>query len=64
MDAGCERFGFASDVTRTWPLGGRFTGPQRAVYEAVSEVHHKCLAAIQPGWKRWCVYFGGCVSVV
>jgi hypothetical protein len=25
--------GYASDVTRTWPVSGRFTGPQRDVYE-------------------------------
>lgn len=57
MDAGCERFGFASDVTRTWPIGGRFTAPQRAVYDAVAEVHTKCLAAIEPGaW--WCTHCG------
>ena len=33
MDAGCDFFGYASDVTRTWPIGGKFTDPQREVYE-------------------------------
>ena len=35
VDAGCEYGYMASDVTRTWPVGGRFTPPQRALYEAV-----------------------------
>ena len=33
MDAGCELGGYASDVTRTWPVGGRITSAQRDVYE-------------------------------
>ena len=39
MDAGCERHGYASDVTRTWPVSGRFTPEQRAVYEVVLQIH-------------------------
>lgn len=35
---GCEYFGYNSDITRTWPLNGRFTGPQVALYEAVLDV--------------------------
>ena len=31
MDAGCDFHGYVSDVTRTWPIGGRFTPPQREV---------------------------------
>jgi len=34
IDAGCELEGYASDVTRTYPVGGRFSGPARALYEA------------------------------
>jgi Xaa-Pro aminopeptidase len=49
MDAGCELHGYASDVTRTWPVSGRFTGPQRDVYELVLEVHQACLQAARPG---------------
>jgi len=49
MDAGCEFHGFCSDVTRTWPIGGRFTIPQRAVYEVVLEAHRQCVAAARPG---------------
>lgn len=39
MDAGCELHGYVSDVTRTWPVNGRFTPAQRDVYEAVLETH-------------------------
>src|SRR4030095_455466 len=35
IDAGCELEGYASDVTRTYPVGGRFAGPARAIYEGV-----------------------------
>ncbi len=49
MDAGCERYGFASDISRTWPIGGHFSPPQRTVYSAVAHVHQQCLAAIKPG---------------
>lgn len=38
MDAGCELWGYASDVTRTWPVGGRYSGAQREVYQRVLEV--------------------------
>lgn len=39
MDAGCERHGYASDVTRCWPVNGRFSPEQAAVYQIVQEVH-------------------------
>ncbi|CAJ0649142.1 3670_t:CDS:2, partial [Entrophospora sp. SA101] len=35
MDAGGEYYGYASDITRTWPVNGRFTQPQKELYEAV-----------------------------
>ena len=35
MDAGCEFRGYAADITRTIPVSGRFSGPQKAVYEIV-----------------------------
>ncbi|MEW5312326.1 MAG: hypothetical protein WDW38_003968 [Sanguina aurantia] len=39
MDAGCEHGGYVSDVSRTWPVSGKFTGPQREVYNIVLETH-------------------------
>jgi len=35
IDAGCELDGYASDITRTFPANGRFTGPQRTLYDIV-----------------------------
>jgi Xaa-Pro aminopeptidase len=49
IDAGCEYASYASDITRTFPVSGRFTGPQRDVYDLVLEAQLKCIAAVQPG---------------
>lgn len=49
MDAGCEYYGYCSDVTRTWPVGGRFTGPMKDVYEAVHEAHQHLVQQCTPG---------------
>jgi len=49
IDAGCEYRGYASDITRTFPVGGRFTAAQRDVYEIVLAAQTACLAAIRPG---------------
>jgi Xaa-Pro aminopeptidase len=49
IDAGCELEGYASDVTRTWPIGGEFSGPGRAVYEVVLAAQQASLGACAPG---------------
>jgi Xaa-Pro aminopeptidase len=49
IDAGCEYQGYASDITRTFPVGGRFSGAQKAVYELVLAAQLACIEAIQPG---------------
>lgn len=49
IDAGCELDGYASDITRTFPVGGRFSGPQRAIYELVLAAQAAAKAAIRPG---------------
>ncbi|XP_046700006.1 xaa-Pro aminopeptidase 3 [Silurus meridionalis] len=49
LDGGCEYFGYVSDVTRTWPVSGRFSEAQRCVYEAVLEVQLACLELCVPG---------------
>ena len=33
IDAGCEVDSYASDITRTFPVNGRYSGPQRALYD-------------------------------
>jgi len=49
IDAGCELDGYASDITRTFPVNGRFTPPQRALYELVLAAQDAAFAAIAPG---------------
>jgi len=49
IDAGCELEGYASDVTRTYPIGGRFSGPGRAIYEVVLAAQQAGLEACRPG---------------
>lgn len=52
VDAGCEFDCYASDVTRTYPVGGRFSREQRAIYEIVLDAHSAALEAIAPG-RHW-----------
>jgi Xaa-Pro aminopeptidase len=49
IDAGCEVDGFTADVTRTFPVGGRFSEAQRRVYDAVLESQLMAIAATRPG---------------
>jgi Xaa-Pro aminopeptidase len=49
IDAGCEFRSYASDITRTFPVGGRFSGPQRDVYQLVLDAQLACLDAVKPG---------------
>ncbi len=49
IDAGCELSGYASDVTRTYPIGGRFSGAARDVYDVVLSAQEASLARCRPG---------------
>ncbi|MGO4477701.1 Xaa-Pro aminopeptidase [Massilia sp. 2TAF26] len=49
IDAGCELDGYASDITRTFPVSGRFTPVQRRLYELVLAAQEAAFAAIAPG---------------
>jgi Xaa-Pro aminopeptidase len=49
IDAGCELGLFASDITRTFPVGPRFSEAQRAVYEVVLAAQEAVVAAVKPG---------------
>jgi Xaa-Pro aminopeptidase len=49
IDAGCEYQGYASDITRTYPVNGRFTGPQKAIYDVVLAAQLACIDAVGPG---------------
>jgi len=49
IDAGCEYQGYASDITRTFPVNGRFSGAQKDIYELVLAAQLACLEAVRPG---------------
>jgi Xaa-Pro aminopeptidase len=52
-DVGAEtQDGWASDVTRTWPVSGRFSATQRAVYDVVLEANEAVIQRVKPG-ARW-----------
>ncbi len=52
IDAGCELQYYASDVTRTFPVNGRFSREQLALYEIVLAAQAAAIAAIRPG-NNW-----------
>jgi Xaa-Pro aminopeptidase len=52
IDAGCELDGYASDITRTFPVNGRFSGPQKDIYQLVLAAQAAAINEIRPG-KRW-----------
>jgi len=52
IDAGCEYKGYASDVTRTFPVNGKFTPAQKAIYEVVLAMQEAAIEAIKPG-NHW-----------
>ena len=49
IDAGCELDGYASDITRTFPANGRFTGPQRDLYDLVLASQGAAVQATRAG---------------
>ena len=49
IDAGCELDGYASDITRTFPANGKFSGPQRALYELVRASQEAAVAVTKAG---------------
>ncbi|HEB96458.1 MAG TPA: Xaa-Pro aminopeptidase [Sedimenticola thiotaurini] len=52
VDAGCELEWYASDITRTYPVNGRFSPSQRALYELVLKAQLAAIAKVQPG-NHW-----------
>jgi Xaa-Pro aminopeptidase len=52
IDAGCELDGYASDITRTFPVSGRFSAAQREVYEIVLAAQKAAMDKVRPG-KAW-----------
>ncbi|RKP14362.1 peptidase M24, structural domain-containing protein [Piptocephalis cylindrospora] len=48
VDAGAEYHGYAADITRTWPIGGKFIGESRIIYEIVLAMQKAVLAELRP----------------
>lgn len=49
IDAGCELDGYASDITRTFPVNGKFSSPQRALYDITLAAQEAAIAVAKPG---------------
>ncbi|REL27768.1 Xaa-Pro aminopeptidase [Thalassotalea euphylliae] len=49
IDAGGELAGYAADITRTFPVSGKFSEPQKAIYQLVLDAQNAAIAAIEPG---------------
>jgi Xaa-Pro aminopeptidase len=62
IDAGAEMDGYASDITRTFPVSGTFTSRQRALYEVVLEAQLQTIDAVRAG-RQWDEVHGTSVRV-
>jgi len=49
IDAGAEYKGYASDITRTFPISGRYTKAQREIYDLVLDAQMSCVEMVRPG---------------
>jgi Xaa-Pro aminopeptidase len=49
IDAACEIDWYSADITRTFPVNGTFTTPQRSIYDAVLDAHHQAIRVVAPG---------------
>jgi len=63
IDAGCELDGYASDITRTFPVNGRFSGAQREVYELVLAAQHAAIEKVRAG-SEWIAPHDAAVRVL
>lgn len=63
IDAGCSYGYYNGDITRTFPVGGKFTPEQKALYEIVLEAQLSAIAEVQPG-KSWNEFHDIAVCVI
>ncbi|MCX9154573.1 aminopeptidase P N-terminal domain-containing protein [Niveibacterium sp. 24ML] len=63
IDAGCEVDGYAADITRTFPVSGRFSGPQRDLYELVLAAEMAAIDKARPG-QAYNAYHDAAVAVL
>lgn len=63
-DVGAETAdGWASDITRTWPVSGTFSAPQRDLYDVVLAAHDRCIEAAQPGAEYADIHQLACLTI-
>lgn len=63
VDAGCEYHSYASDITRTFPVNGRFSHEQQALYEVVLAAQYAAIEAVRPG-NHWNAFHEASVQVL
>ncbi|MBV9971870.1 MAG: aminopeptidase P N-terminal domain-containing protein [Candidatus Eremiobacteraeota bacterium] len=63
VDSACEFELYASDITRTWPISGRFNAEQRAIYEIVLAAQKAAIEEVRPG-KTFDAYHDAAVGVI
>ena len=63
VDAGCEYQYYASDVTRTFPVNGKFSPEQREIYSIVLEAHKQSMEQAKPG-NKWNLMHEKSVEVI
>jgi Xaa-Pro aminopeptidase len=60
-DVGAEMsLGWAADITRTWPVSGRFSTTQRAIYDLVLAAHDTCIDSLKPGVEYREIHLKAC----
>lgn len=64
IDAGFEYEGYASDVTRTYPANGRFSGDQATVYQTVLNALNGCIELVKPGVKMEDLHLAACKIIL
>jgi Xaa-Pro aminopeptidase len=63
IDAGCEYQSYASDITRTFPISGRFSPEQKAIYDIVLTAQKELIALVKPG-VLWDSLQARCVRII
>ena len=55
VDAGCDFGGYSSDITRTWPLSGKFNDHQKLIYEAVLDIQTQLISLLKEDAGKYTV---------
>lgn len=64
IDAGCEWKCYASDITRTMPVGGKFGPEAQAIYNIVERMQTECIERVKPGVVFYTLHLHACIVAV